>query len=377
MPYLKDCEVYALWKYLNGPITGRRVFQFQDLTAPNSSGLLEFMFLMSHFELWGVTLENPVFHRELYEKWYPGPYQKMKELLDAQVHKENTREAVEAAKKIITNEFNVKELYKYSHSSFVLHNNGMREYVEFGKDLLKRNRAKVGKFFDFYMDEFMNDRLDIDDTNFLSFERQKERLEMHLRMNQRTYGNTFIQDYKPRNEEMLSLIGKDSFLFIHSIAAFQKLGRIRVEKAWVQDDVPPERQTDDFKIKLTIIEPKKAPEHQPSKPTLIVSGKKGYLKFYKEGPRIFIGKIDTRKYRLIEGLIEPLGVAKNLDSVFEAIRDPKDDMDSHLKDKYTAPARQRDIIDYAMKELQKIKELQGRVSITYHHGGRTVALNLK
>jgi len=112
------------------------------------------------------------------------------------------------------------------------------------------------------------------------------------------------------------------------------------------------------------------------KPALIKDNKQGYLKFYKEGPRILIGKVDTRKYRLVEVLFDPLGVAKSIEVVFEAIRDPKDEADGRLKGEYTAPTRQRELIDYAMKELQKIKGLKGRISLVYHHGKSTVALKI-
>jgi hypothetical protein len=113
------------------------------------------------------------------------------------------------------------------------------------------------------------------------------------------------------------------------------------------------------------------------KPTFFKENGRGYIKFYKEGPRIFIGKVDTRKCRLVETLIDAPSAAKNVSVVFDAIKHPKDSSDGRLKDSYTAPARQREIIDYAMKELQTIKGLKGRIFLVYQHGGDTVALNLK
>src|SRR5690606_14817842 len=52
------------------------------------------------------------------------------------------------------------------------------------------------------------------------------------------------------------------------------------------------------------------------KPVLLTEKGKGYFKFYKEGKRILIGKITTRKYRLVKALIDPLGVAKSVSVVF-------------------------------------------------------------
>ncbi len=112
------------------------------------------------------------------------------------------------------------------------------------------------------------------------------------------------------------------------------------------------------------------------KPILLEEKGKGYIKFYKEGPRILIGKVSTKKHKLIKALIDPLGTAKNVNVVFDAIKDRKAASDIRLKDTYTAANRERELIDFTMKELQKIKGLKGRISLTYHHNNSTVLLNL-
>lgn len=100
----------------------------------------------------------------------------------------------------------------------------------------------------------------------------------------------------------------------------------------------------------------------------------GYIKFYAKGPKIPVGKTYTRKYRLIKLLMDPLGTARTIDSVFERIRYPKDELDSELKG-VSRIEREKEIIDHTMGELQKIKGLRGRVKLTYllNH---TVSLNL-
>lgn len=125
------------------------------------------------------------------------------------------------------------------------------------------------------------------------------------------------------------------------------------------------------------------PEPPPSKekvgkiqPILKVEENAGYLKFYKEGPKIGIGATKTRKYRLLEVLIEPLGVAKTIDVVFDAIKTPKDSQDSRLNNNYTAPARKKEIIDYALKELQKVEGLKGKIHLEYINNGKSVYLAL-
>lgn len=113
------------------------------------------------------------------------------------------------------------------------------------------------------------------------------------------------------------------------------------------------------------------------RPRLTDDSGKGYFQFNKQSTRIFIGKTKTRKYRLVKTLVSPLGVARKVDVVFEAIREAKDGLDAQLKDQYTRDRRQRDIIDYTMKELQKIGKLRGRVSLKYDGSKTRVALVLK
>jgi len=111
-------------------------------------------------------------------------------------------------------------------------------------------------------------------------------------------------------------------------------------------------------------------------PELIAEGKTGYFKFYKHGPKIEIGSVKTRKFRLLEVLIEPLGAGKTLDVVFDAISKSKDESDTHLVDPYLSKGRKLEIIQYAMKELQKIDGLRGRIKLSFGMNKRVVNLFL-
>lgn len=379
-PYLKDYQLYALWCYVNGHLIGRPVFQFQDLVAPHASEMLVIQFVLTHFELWGVSFEKPIFHKDIYLEWSGSAYKALLERLE----RAKTDTAKKVLEKILNNDFTVADL---KQGQLPLQSAGLFEYIEFGKELSPENRAKIAPFIDRYIDEFMRDNLEIDDANFYAFHLQKARLVNLLQDRQQQFGNSFILKYWPHGNE-LGPTERDPYLFIHSIIAIEKLGLIKIERVWVEDDTAPEDQTLDYKVKLTVLQDlgsfmRPAPEIKApveaaiKKPTLLIEGKMGYLKFYKEGQRILVGKVDTRKYRLLSVLWEPLGVARAIDVVFEAVKDPKDNSDGRLKDRYTAPARQREIIDYTMKELQKIKGLKGRISLAYHHDGSTVALKIK
>lgn len=105
-----------------------------------------------------------------------------------------------------------------------------------------------------------------------------------------------------------------------------------------------------------------------SKPFLVTEKRKGYLKFTKNGEKIFIGSIGTRKFRLLKALIEPsdtIGTARNLDTVFEAIQLPKDKSNSKLSDSYLKKNEQVSIIEYTIKELQKVRKLQGKLHFSF------------
>ena len=99
------------------------------------------------------------------------------------------------------------------------------------------------------------------------------------------------------------------------------------------------------------------------KPFVITSSKGGYLKFYKEGKRTFIGGIETRHFRLLQCLLEPLGAAKTVNAVFDSIKLPKDEKDSILSgyDERMIKNRKVTSIINSIKELQKRNKLRGKL----------------
>ena len=109
-------------------------------------------------------------------------------------------------------------------------------------------------------------------------------------------------------------------------------------------------------------------------PILVVEKNIGYIKLHKQGTKIKIGHPGTRKYRLLANLADPLGVARTVETVFEAIVIPMDAEDSKLSDPYLAKPQQLKIIQLTVKELQKIDGLKGRITLKTYSNGKTVAL---
>ena len=69
--------------------------------------------------------------------------------------------------------------------------------------------------------------------------------------------------------------------------------------------------------------------------------------------RIKIGKVSTRKYRLLKYL-HPFGTTRTVDSVFDAIRTSKDKENSLLQDEATAGTERKRIIDGTRKEIYRM-----------------------
>ena len=82
----------------------------------------------------------------------------------------------------------------------------------------------------------------------------------------------------------------------------------------------------------------------------------------------------TRKYRLLAALIDPLGMAKSVEVVFEAIRLTKDESDGRLRDDYLSQTRKLELIEFTIKDLQKISGLRGKIRLGISADKRTVRL---
>ena len=112
------------------------------------------------------------------------------------------------------------------------------------------------------------------------------------------------------------------------------------------------------------------------RPFCIIEGGVAFIKFHKYGKKIKIGKSDSRHFRLLQCLCEPFGTAKTIESIFEAIKLPKDSKDSKLEDDYLAENRKRELIQYAIKELQKNKNLQGKLKFRFNDTKTTIRLEI-
>jgi len=92
----------------------------------------------------------------------------------------------------------------------------------------------------------------------------------------------------------------------------------------------------------------------------------GYLRFNKHGEKIKIGGRKTRHFKLLQFLLDPIGVYKTIESVFEKIQLPKDTNDQRLWDANTGKTAKITIIQNSIKELQKDRKLKGKIIFTFN-----------
>lgn len=112
-------------------------------------------------------------------------------------------------------------------------------------------------------------------------------------------------------------------------------------------------------------------------PETVIEKGVGYFKLNKQSKKIKVGGENTRHFRLLHFLCNPVETAKTVDSVFDAIKLSKDANDSALTgyNHHQANGRKLELIDFAKKELQKIDGLKSRLK--FEHDKRLKTYRLK
>lgn len=100
--------------------------------------------------------------------------------------------------------------------------------------------------------------------------------------------------------------------------------------------------------------------------------------YLKEGDKeIKIGKLNTRKCKLLECLFNPLGTAKTVDVVCGDIHLNKDNQNRELYDEYGGKTKKESIIRTTGKEIQRIlSSKKSKYSLAFHIQDRRVWLTI-
>lgn len=249
-PYIKDGELYSIWKYLNSArLVKRGCLRFDDLIPIRKSSLFvaTFLDLLKRF---GIDhLEKPNFNQDVYYCFHE------KSITDLREHRRQGRlskfelKTLEYMERFLNGDFSL--LYDETqgiHALLFLDNIlGLLEFIEFSGEIPPEGKKKLTRFIDDYSANFIDDSLIKDKDNFYHFQKQRQLLLHHLAQYQSEYGNEFILEYPdtPFDDE--------HYLFIHTLVVLEKMGYIHVEDIWIFDmDLSPEEQTERYKIKLRL-----------------------------------------------------------------------------------------------------------------------------
>lgn len=114
------------------------------------------------------------------------------------------------------------------------------------------------------------------------------------------------------------------------------------------------------------------------RPIVSNDGKNGFIQLHNRGEKILLGSIETRKYRLIATLTDPVNAAKSVEYVFSSIGLQRDEKDPDLRNAHRAPGRMTDIIKDTTKELQRLPKLKGKLRLTFAgHNNKEVRMEIR
>jgi|GEM_PF-3594791 len=282
LPYIKDELFYSLWKYANSNrLVGKRLISFMDIVPLRPSGDVErfaiFEFL-NHLKVYKVELENISFQEDIYKKYCKSEH----EIITEYTKKHPATNFSKAIKKLFRNQATFNDVYDIfgvfgELIHFKLKINGLLEFVEFSANPTKKNILPLTNQINEYLQCFMQDKLFSPELkNSYKFARQKEIFLDQIKNEVRDYGLDFIfrqGDTVSIRKGSIASIGKDeSYLFIHTLAALEKQGLFEVERIFITDmEIPPEEQTDDYKVKILASKKLLGEYKQDTSPTLISS----------------------------------------------------------------------------------------------------------
>jgi len=100
-------------------------------------------------------------------------------------------------------------------------------------------------------------------------------------------------------------------------------------------------------------------------PFCLIENNYGYLQLGKNGEKIRISRPDSQPFHLLQSLTEPFGTAKNIDTVFEAMRGGT--RNKTAGNSYMDKGLKVRTIQYSgIKELQKNKKFREKIKFEFN-----------
>jgi hypothetical protein len=258
LPYKKDGLFHALWKYTNANrLTGKSLITFFDLLPLEKNDRFTIFEFINALKALGIELENITFHTDIHKKYSLPEH----ELLNEYFTKNPSKNFSKALKKLFENKATFTDIYNIFGNfdelfKAKLQLSGLLEFIEFSPKPSYKNIAPLKNAIDQYLQSFIDDKLYSPELkNFYRFSKQKEIFIRNIEQYIQNYGDNFLfkQGKAVSVGNTLKLDGDDEYLFIHTLAAMEKLDFLEIESILIMDmDTPPEKQSDDYKIKLSV-----------------------------------------------------------------------------------------------------------------------------
>ncbi len=247
LPYWEEDYLFLVYKILKGnQRQTKSAFSIGDIQPQRWPWHFIYYCLGNLCKELGIQLEGLVFHKEIYKKYCPQEFQEIQKLIDEKLDDKRAF----GYKKIFENDFKIEDFGQIEFL-FNFKYNGIYEFIEFDTKLSEKTQEKLEGYLRDYLQFFINNQLTAERKNYLTFERMKAEVISSLRLNSGRYGSSFL--FKFRNV-FLAISHYDEFLFLHTLFALELLEYLTIEDIWVFDmDLPPEKQTDEYKIKLYLL----------------------------------------------------------------------------------------------------------------------------
>lgn len=247
-PYWQDDYLYLVYKILkSNERMMKTALSLNDLQSENWTAQFTFFNLGSIFEHLKIKPKGVKFHTDIYKKYCPQEYVAAMELIEKYPEKHQAK----VLKKLFDNDFQIEE---FGHIDFfvLVKFGGVYEFIEFDTKLDKNSLEKLDGYLKEYLELFINNQLSDEQQNFLSYTRMKDIMLQGLWYPNHKYGNSFL--FRGNDLRSVPLTNSHEFLFLHTMVALEYQKYLHIENLWVFNmDVPPEKQTDDYKIKLELL----------------------------------------------------------------------------------------------------------------------------
>jgi hypothetical protein len=242
-PYYSDGVLYMLWKYLNGRrFTRKDTLTFEDLVpiGLNHIGATALLFVEAMSSL-GLEIEGLNFDVSGYSEFQEKTGNEASSSL-----KKGTKE-YEAVSRVMKGKFDFQDVVK---GCLLFNKAQMVDYFEFSNHLSEETAVELGHHLDVYIDDFIEDNLEIEDRNFFRFLKQKEDLFYRLRSLEEKYGNQFITRFP---KDFFVFGNEAESLFMHTLIASEKLGYYTIQDIWIDEfEIPVEKRSEDYKVRLVL-----------------------------------------------------------------------------------------------------------------------------